>query len=116
MHNRGMLPLLLSRKNHDSTGSGWLRTSCGDHGDGYSNGVCYYPAPPELQSKSRKYVLTFSHTFEYAEDEVYFAYCFPYAYSGEWYCMARYLPILRCSCPTVLLSSVSMLHLSVIMR
>jgi len=63
-----------STKKYQETNVGWFRT--GDHISYFANGI----ARPSTSSKSF-YTLRFSHTFEYSNDGMYFAYSYPYTYT-----------------------------------
>lgn len=46
-------------------------------------GISYYKNAYRKENNPDKfyYTLTFSHQFEYDDDSLYFAYCFPYTYT-----------------------------------
>ena len=71
VYNQGLLPLLYSDKEAESTGVGWHR--CGSDVAYFQNGIkrkngCYY-------------TLTFSVSFPHDGDTAYLAHCYPYTYT-----------------------------------
>ena len=92
--NDGMKPLLYSKKEEESRHLGWMRvgedisyyqnpntkTKLGNNnllmgnGGGIINGYC-------TSSPSNYYTLSFKVQFKHDQDEVYFAYCYPYTYT-----------------------------------
>lgn len=85
--NDGMKPLIYSKKQAEQRELGWLRA--GDE-------IAYYPSTSTRQRifntileedgmtqlpLNSTYTLSFKIQFKYDNDEVYFAYCFPYTYS-----------------------------------
>ncbi len=98
LYKEGMKPLLMSTKSKN----GWVRcgknisyfpcTDCGIVGG--EKGLQSSLDGSEKSKKKKdsvKYVLSFTHTFEYADDVCYFAYCQPYTYSD----LHRYLYSLK---------------------
>jgi len=71
LYNKGLKPLVYSTKKAQDTGKTWERT-CGE--------VSYFKNSYSEGEKSL-YTLSFSYTFEHAEDTVYFAHSYPYTYS-----------------------------------
>ena len=72
LHNQGMKPLMYSTKKAKMEGIGWHRVG---------HDVCYYQTGTKKKSGGGfYYCLSFSFEFEYEDDEVYFAHCFPYTY------------------------------------
>ena len=74
LFNHGMRVLVYSKKHFKETGEGW-------HRDGsdiayYANGI-----PRGNRNNTKYYSLSFTHTFEYSADTVYFAYSVPYTYT-----------------------------------
>lgn len=70
----GLKPTVLSLKRFKATGYSWQRA--GEH--------IRYDVGSLLKTRTsnwRYYTLSFSYTFEYVEDVVYFAMNFPYSYS-----------------------------------
>lgn len=82
----GMQPAVFSTKLSQETGTKW-------HRDGQSIG--YTENIPSSSSnftgRQKYYTLTFTYTFKYEDDEVFFAYAIPYTYSD----LNKYLDILR---------------------
>lgn len=98
LYKEGMKPLLMSTKSKN----GWVRcgknisyfpcTDCGIVGG--EKGLQSSLDGSEKSKKKKdtvKYVLSFTHTFEHADDVCYFAYCQPYTYSD----LQRYLSSLK---------------------
>ena len=73
LFNSGMRVLLYSHKAFVARNIGWHRG--GDNFLYYPNGLM------RENSEKQHYTLTFTYMFQYSEDEVYFAYSFPYTYS-----------------------------------
>lgn len=72
LHNQGMKPLMYSTKKAKHEGVGWFR--------GAKN-ICYYPTGTKKKNAGGVYYcLSFSFEFDYEEDEVYVAHCYPYTY------------------------------------
>ena len=73
LFNYGMKVLVLSTIENQKAGLSWTR-GC--------EGISYYPNNIRKNESSKSYyTLTFSHTFRYSQDTVYFAYSYPYTYS-----------------------------------
>ena len=75
LFNHGMRPLVYSTKVADLHGTGWVRagTNC-----------CYYQSANTYRSRRRSrnyYVASFTYTFRFSRDRVYFAYCQPYTFT-----------------------------------
>jgi len=66
----GMQPCFFSRKRYEDTKVGWTRNG---------QNIAYHPN--EYCFDKMRYTLSFSHQFEYDNDEVYFAYFYPYGYT-----------------------------------
>ncbi len=74
LFNYGMKVTMYSDKKAAAEKVGWYR-ACEDIK--YSaNGI-----KKNFSSTKTFYTLTFSHTFEYDDDSVFFSYCYPYTYS-----------------------------------
>lgn len=69
LYNDGLKPLVFSVKSGE-----WLREG---------SSISYYrnDLPVDSNSRGGHYTLTFSYSFEEADDTVYFAHCFPYTYT-----------------------------------
>ncbi|KAJ3034568.1 Cytosolic carboxypeptidase 2 [Rhizophlyctis rosea] len=79
LYNYGMQPLMYSERAAELDGVGWHRVG---------TDISYYRSADESAYAQRAlHTLTFSITFEYARDTVYFAHCYPYTYSD----LQRYL-------------------------
>jgi hypothetical protein len=78
LYNHGMRPLLYSDADAKKYGKGWQR-----HG----NDVCYYQNSMKRKNSGYYYTLTWTATFKYDHDTVYFAHCYPYTYTD----LCRYL-------------------------
>ena len=78
LYNHGMRPLMYSESEAKKFGKGWQR-----HG----NDVCYYQNSMKRKNSGYYYTLTWSATFKYDNDSVYFAHCYPYTYTD----LIRYL-------------------------
>ena len=78
LYNHGMRPLVYSEIDGKKYGKGWTR-GC--------NKVCYYQNSMKRKAAGYYYTLTFTITFQYKNDIVYFAHCYPYTYSD----LARYM-------------------------
>jgi hypothetical protein len=102
-----MKPLCYSVRTAFDSGIGWKRTDYVPPASDLLSSVCYYKVPRDCEDGTRKYILTFTHLFEHPGDKVYFAYCFPYTYTGV--CISahlspvvhvkhthRYAPMLAC--------------------
>jgi hypothetical protein len=74
LFNYGMKVTMYSEKKSEQQKIGWYK-GCTDISY-YSNGIKKDPA-----SVKTYFTLTFSHTFEHADDSVFFAFCYPYTYS-----------------------------------
>jgi len=86
LFNTGMKPLIYSTKEAVTSGLGWQRVG---------KDIAYYPSPskpkvspfvvasPTAGSKPEVplYTLSFKVEFPHDDDEVYFAYCYPYTYT-----------------------------------
>lgn len=75
LFNEGMKILIYSEKQSEDKDIGWFRG--GTKISYYANGI---RKDPNKRFKSY-YTLTFSYEFQYDDDIVYFAYCYPYTYS-----------------------------------
>ena len=73
LYNFGMKVLIFSEKENEKTGLGWFR---GGNNIQYSQNNIRRPCCSKCF-----YSLSFSYKFEYDQDTVYFAYCFPYTFS-----------------------------------
>jgi hypothetical protein len=81
LFNYGMKVLVLSTRENQRAGVSWTR-GC--------EGISYYPNNiRKNESNKSYYTLTFSYTFAYSQDTVYFAYCYPYTYSDLMEDLAR---------------------------
>jgi hypothetical protein len=78
LYNNGMKPLVRSLRKEQLKGIHWHRA--GDLVSYYQNNI-----PRKLGVDSRLpqfyYTLSFMYTFEYDQDEVFFAHCYPYTYT-----------------------------------
>eukprot|EP00347_Sterkiella_histriomuscorum_P004799 403359053 len=75
LFNEGMKVLIFSEKQSEDKDIGWFRG--GTKISYYNNGI-----KKESQKRSKcYYTLTFSYEFQYDDDIVYFAYCYPYTYT-----------------------------------
>jgi hypothetical protein len=73
LYNQGMQVLYHSSRSYELTGAGWRRGGVN---------VAYFKNNVRRHVVTKSYyTLTFTFTFDHSEDSVYFAYCFPYAYS-----------------------------------
>lgn len=75
LFNEGMKVLVYSEKNLAEKDIGWYR-GCNKIGY-YQNGI----AKEGQKNYKSYYTFTYSHTFEFDDDTVYFAYCYPYSYT-----------------------------------
>lgn len=84
LYNNGMKPLVRSVRKEQATGVSWHRA--GDSVTYYQNNI---PRNVRLDSNLPQfhYTLSFVYTFEYEDDEVFFAHCYPYTYTD----LQRYL-------------------------
>jgi hypothetical protein len=78
LYNNGLKPLVLSAKKERWSKVGWHRTC--DTVSYYQNNI---PRTPSTDTRLPHfyYTLSFTYTFEYDHDLVYFAHCYPYCYS-----------------------------------
>ena len=69
-----MRPVVYSKELNKEKGMNWIR--------GCEN-ICYYPIQVRKNLKKLRciYSLSFTYNFQYTNDIVYFAYCYPYTYS-----------------------------------
>lgn len=76
LYNYGMKILCFSERMKEANGTGWHRTG---------EKIAYYQNEFKRQVGQKfnrnYYTLTFTHTFEYDDDQLFFAHCFPYTYS-----------------------------------
>lgn len=73
LYNFGMKILIFSETENEKSELGWFR---GGHN------ISYYQNNIRRPGNSKCfYSLSFNYRFEYSEDTIYFAYCFPYTYS-----------------------------------
>jgi len=70
----GMQPVVFSQRECDENGTGWKR-------DGFKITYKKTNVLREGSTSSYYYKLSFSYTFKYSRDSVYFAHCFPYTLS-----------------------------------
>lgn len=75
LFNHGMKVLIYSEKNAEKQEIGWY-WGCTNISY-YANGI----KRENIKYYKSYYTLTFSHTFEYDNDAVYFAYCYPYTFT-----------------------------------
>lgn len=68
----GMKPAVYSTQTEKHQGTKWLR-DCSN--------VCYYENLNNRSSSHKSYTLSFTYSFKYEQDTVYFAYAVPYTYS-----------------------------------
>ncbi len=68
-----MRPVILSEKKKDASGEEWFR--------GCSNITYTKNNIPRENGNSSYYTLSFIYKFDYNDDKVYFAHCFPYTYT-----------------------------------
>lgn len=73
LFNHGMQSLVYSIKGYKERGQGWQR--------GGADYLYYQNGLMRENSEKRHYTLSFTYQFPYRDDEVYFAYSFPYTYS-----------------------------------
>lgn len=73
LFNQGMRPVCLSKKKRDKTGESWFR---GCVNINYTKNQI-----PKEQGQNTYYTLSFSYRFEYSDDVVQFAHCYPYTFS-----------------------------------
>lgn len=73
LYNFGMKILIFSEIENEKTQLGWFRG--GTNIDYYENNI------RRPGSSKRFYSLSFDYKFDYTDDTIYFAYCFPYTYS-----------------------------------
>ena len=79
LYNRGMQPLIYSNRAAAESGKAWRR--CGQR-------ICYYQNHIKRKGSSNNYyTATFTLDFEYDNDTVYIAYCYPYTFTD----LQRYL-------------------------
>jgi hypothetical protein len=78
LYNQGMRVLCYSQQLAKQNDTGWHRV--GSDIRYYQNNIRNQAAGNRFPSK-RYYTLTFTHTFEADNDQVYFSHCFPYTYS-----------------------------------
>eukprot|EP00347_Sterkiella_histriomuscorum_P013611 403364056 len=79
-YNEGMKPLIYSKKESESRQTGWIRAG---------EDIAYYqtqkkPGQSNVglnMTAQQLYTLSFKIQFKYDNDEIYFAYCYPYTYS-----------------------------------
>ena len=76
LFNHGMKVAMFSTKGSFAEASGWFRG--GENIMYYPNGITKDYTP----SKKSYYTLTFTYTFSFSNDTVYFAYSLPYSYSS----------------------------------
>ena len=78
LYNNGMKPLVRSLRKEQTKGISWHRA--GDAVSYYENNI---PRVLGLNTRLPQfyYTLSFIYTFEYEEDEVFFAHCYPYTYT-----------------------------------
>ena len=95
LYNNGLKPIIFSQRNYQKTGKGWFRggSNISYAKNDYKRNIqawaqrfhSYIGLQRETMTKEQKnktfYTLNFSYTFEYENDSVYFAHCFPYTYS-----------------------------------
>lgn len=78
-----MRPLIYSKKESESRSIGWIRAG---------EDIAYYQSNlrknnlgtsniPNANGSQQLYTVSFKIQFKYDNDEVYFAYCYPYTYS-----------------------------------
>lgn len=73
LYNEGMKILVFSEKENEASQLGWFREG---------SNISYYENNIRRPGSSKHFFsLSFNYKFKYAEDTVYFAYCFPYSYS-----------------------------------
>ena len=80
LYNYGMKPCVYSLKDNQgltATGRGWLR---GGSSIAYHRNRRTY-TKKSSQNRRHYYTLTFTYTFEHADDVVFFAHCYPFTYS-----------------------------------
>ncbi|KAL4508114.1 hypothetical protein ABPG72_021487 [Tetrahymena utriculariae] len=82
LYNSGMKPLMYSEKQAKFKKHGWYR-------DGYD--ICYYQNNMKRKNAGFYYSLTFAVKFQYDNDTVYFAHCYPYTYSQ----LCRYMRLVE---------------------
>jgi len=78
LYNNGLKPLVLSAKKEQWEGLGWHR-AC-DTVAYYQNNIPRTPSS-DTRLPHFHYTLSFTYTFQYDSDLVYFAHCYPYCYS-----------------------------------
>jgi len=79
LYNEGMRVLVYSEKRAAEKDIGWHRE--GENISYYRNGICKNDSAKSIASNKSYYTHTFTYNFEYENDVVYFAYCYPYTYS-----------------------------------
>ena len=72
LFNDGMQLLIFSEKQAENKDIGWHRGG---------QKIAYYGNGIKKSGGKTYYTLTFTYDFEYEDDSVYFAYCYPYTYS-----------------------------------
>ena len=72
LYNHGMRPLLYSEIGARKYGRGWTRSG---------NDVCYYQNSMKRKNAGYYYTMTFSISFNYDNDIIYFAHGYPYTYT-----------------------------------
>ena len=72
LYNHGMKVLSYSVKNSDLNNVGWRRVG---------KNITYVQNNYKRKGSGNFYTLTFTVTFDYDDDSVYFAHCFPYTYT-----------------------------------
>lgn len=77
LFNEGMKVLVQSEKQSEEKDIGWYRA--GQNISYYHNGIS--KSSRKTGNNKTLYTLTFTYEFQYDDDTVYFAYCYPYNYS-----------------------------------
>jgi len=72
LYNFGMKPCVYSEIDSETRSRGWVREG---------TDICYYQNNMRKKSGGYFYTLTFSLSFNYNQDTVYIAHCYPYTYS-----------------------------------
>lgn len=76
LYNYGMKVLNFSNKLNDIEGTGWHRV--GESIDYYQNN---FKKDGNPRFQRNYFTLTFTHSFNFDDDNQFFAHCFPYTYS-----------------------------------
>ena len=82
LYNHGMRPLLYSEIDSRKYGRGWTRSG---------NDVCYYQNSMKRKNAGYYYKMTFSISFSYDNDIIYFAHGYPYTYTD----LCRHLQVIE---------------------